>query len=93
MKKEPELKNLIEELEINISHYRSTISGLRKALEEEETKLIRAKITLDSTNEELRIIDARRINRDPTPREIEISDFKKVFPDILKQLETEKPRK
>jgi hypothetical protein len=57
----------------------------RKAFIEAETNLINSKLLITKLNEELRIINARKVSTELSDRDIEVEGFRSRMPDLIKK--------
>jgi len=71
-----ELIDLIESLTLEIKSSNSKINNHRKQIITIETKLIEDMIVLANTQEQLRLLNARTIDRSMTERQKEVQEFK-----------------
>ena len=83
MKSEEDIQQLIAEAESEIKEFRSKTNQHRQLMLDSETELIGAKIKKSQLEEELRVIQLKKIPIDPDEIELEIQAFKDKHPQLI----------
>lgn len=86
MRSEEEILKQIKEIEVERSGARTQVAYHKKAVVDSESRLISANLTIEKLQEELRRCRLASPIQPPTIRELDIAEFRKKVPELMKRI-------
>lgn len=86
MRSEEEILKQIKEAEVERSGARTQVSYHKKAVVDSESRLIAANLNIEKLQEELRRCRLASPIQPPTTRELDIAEFRKKVPELMKRI-------